>query len=218
MARLPVAGPVVIPNAEEIKLHWAFAGRLFSNVLHGNLTTAGPLNPALAETIFAALKTQTSTTAWLAECSTNLSFTGVSIKDLRAANNPELLSTGPAALGTGVTNAMPLNASLVITLRTAQSGPGFRGRVYLAGMLATGVTDGLHFTQAFSDAAVAFVQGIQSVATAQQTPLVVAQRALAAGTHADGSPFAARSASVVPVIAVVQENLRVDSQRRRTGR
>ena len=218
MARLPVAGPVVIPNCAEVKLFWSFAGRTFANVLHGNLTAAGPLSPGIAESIFSNLKGAAGTTAWLLRLNNGVSFSGVSVKDLRAPNNPAILSTGAATLGTGTGNAMPINTALVITLTTGSSGPGYRGRVYLGGMTTTQCTDGKTFISACSTDGIGFVTAVNAAMTAQGLPLVVAQHALNAGTHHDGSQWAARPAGVTPVTNIVQRNLRVDTQRRRTGR
>jgi len=67
-------------------------------------------------------------------------------------------------------------------------------------------------------AAVAFVDGIRSVMDTNTVPMGIAQRALNSGTHHDGSPWEARAASVIDVIASTIANPRVDSQRRRTGR
>jgi hypothetical protein len=218
MPRLPVPGPIVIPSCIEVKLHWSDTFGLFSNVLHGNLTAVGPINPALAETLFSALKANVATVTWLGDLATTISFTGVSVKDIRAANNPEFPSSSLAAPGTAVGPAVAINSALVVTLRSAQAGRAFRGRVYLAGLTATALASARQWTTGAGANAVAFVEGIQAVLTANSIPLVIAQRALQAGTDASGNPLPARLAAVVPVVSVDIANPRVDTQRKRLGR
>lgn len=217
MARIPVAGPVVIPNCVEVRLVWSNNGRTFKNVLHGNLTAAGPLNPTIAETLFSAFKTQLTSSSWGAMIHTTTTMTGVEVKDLRAGNNPTLLSTGAAAAGTGTGNASPLSTALVFTLKTAQSGRAFRGRAYLAGLAPIAIADSLHGAAAAFTNGIAFLNGVNSVMGTQGFPLVVAQRALQAGTDKHGNPLPARAAAVVPVTSINNVNNRLDSQRRRLG-
>jgi hypothetical protein len=220
MSRLPVKGPLVINNGIMVKLHWTFAARNISNVLIGTLTATPPDFDALANTLFTSIKGLSSTTGWLAECHPSLLLTAVSVKDLRTAHQADHVSSGPSVAGTGTGQPMALNSSMVITERTAMSGPGFRGRVYLAGMISQPTFDGIHLTQAVSDAGVAFVLGVKNVMATNSIPMGVGQRSLAADPLAPpGSANASpRASSVIPVTAVLQENLRVDSQRRRTGR
>jgi hypothetical protein len=193
-------------------------GRNVSNVLHGNLTVAGPINPASAETIFSAIKGNSATTALLAMLGPTAEFSGVAVKDMRTPNMGEYRSSSLPAPGTGTGTMIPLNGALVVTLRTAQSGQGFRGRVYIAGWESTALSGPLDFTGAAGAAAKAFVDGVNTVMTAQGIPMVVAQRSLAAGTHHDGTPWAARPSGVLPVISTDIANPRIDSQRRRLGR
>jgi hypothetical protein len=218
MGRLPVAGPIQIPNCIEVRLIWNTTEGKFSNVLHGNLTAAGPINPGLAQTLADAIRAAASTTAWLTHLVTDTSFYQVGIKDLRAPNNPEYLSTATASLGTGVGDPLAYGSALVVTLRTGQSGQGFRGRVYLGGLVAASLLNPKRFTDAVGAAGKNFVDGVNSIMATNQIPLVVAQRALQAGTHLDGSPWEARPAGVLPVTSTDIANPRVDSQRRRLGR
>jgi hypothetical protein len=218
MARLPVAGPVVIPNCIEVLLSWTSSNRTFHNALHGNLTAVGPINPGMAETLFSAIKANAATTTWLGHLGTGVRFAGCAVKDLRAPNNPMYFSTGTVVPGTAVGVELPLSSSLVVTLRTAQSGQGFRGRVYLAGMTDAALASPLAFLDTVGTDAVAFIEGVDSAMGTQNIPMVVAQRALQAGTHHDGSPWAARDAGVLDVIAKDIANPRIDSQRKRLGR
>ena len=218
MPRNPVAGPVQIPNAVELAIIWQAAGRTFKNVFHGAFTGTRPINPSLSETIFVALKAATSTTAWLARVHTSCSMTGVTIKDLNSPYQPTNPSTGGSAAGTGTGIALPLNAALVVTLRTNQSGQGYRGRAYLSGMNDAQLADSRTFSAAAGSAAAAFVDGVRNIMDTNTIPMALAQRALTAGTHHDGSPWESRPAALVDVVTINIANPRVDSQRRRLGR
>lgn len=218
VGRLPVAGPVQIPNCIEVRLMWAEGSRRMANVLHGNLTAAGPLAPTLPETLFQAIKSASSTTAWLAHIAPAVELAGVGVKDLRQMYQVEYVSTGLPAPGTAADAALPLQSALVVTLRTAQSGQGFRGRAYMPGLTIGSLADPRTFNDTVSSAAKAFIDGVNSVMSTNGFPMVVAQRALQAGTHHDGSPWPARSAQVVPVVSTDIANKRVDTQRRRLGR
>jgi hypothetical protein len=218
MPRFPVAGPVVIPSGIEVKLEWVNGSRSFRNVLHGTYAGTRPVPPTLAETVFSAIKASASTTAWLAHLPAEVEFVGVSLKDLNTQHQVDNPSTSGAALGTAAGLASPLNTALVVTLTTAQSGAGFRGRVYLAGMVNEDQQSSTLWSAAVGAAAVAFIQGVQAVMLANGMPMAVGQHALNAGTHHDGSPWEARPAAVVPVTGISIRNPRIDTQRRRLGR
>jgi hypothetical protein len=140
------------------------------------------------------------------------------VKDLRAANNPEYLSSSGPAAGTAVGAAASINTALVATLRTAQAGRGFRGRVYLAGLTNASLASSRQWDGPTGTDAVAFVEGLRTVMNTNSIPMVVAQRALQAGTDVNGNPLPARLADTVPVVLVDIANPRVDTQRRRLGR
>lgn len=220
--RPPVKGPVVIPNCAEIKVLWTQGSLTLNNVFHGALTAAGPMNPAVAESIFSALKANTATTTWLGHLSTSISLSGVHVKDLRAANNPTLTSTGLPVLGTGTGSVLPQDNALVITLKTAFSGKGYVGRVYLPGLDSAQLADSRHWisTTVFDNAALGFVNAVNSAMTAQGLPWVLGRRALQANTDPAAPPHLQqnRPADTIPIASAAVTDHRVDSQRRRLGR
>ena len=112
------------------------------NVLHAQVTAAGPLNPSVGETIFSAIKANAATTTWLTQLPVNTSFTGVDVRDMRASNFPLLPSSSAAAPGTSAQNAISPQTAIVITLRTASAGRAFRGRVFLGGLAINVATNG----------------------------------------------------------------------------
>lgn len=220
-ARPPQKGPIVIPNAGSVKLMWTQNSVMLSVHLGCQLTAAGPLNPTVAETIFSAIKAAAATTTWLTHCHPSLSFVGVHVKDLRAANNPTLASTSAGVPGTGTGTPLSQATALAVTLRTAQSGRGFVGRVYLMGMVSSVLNTAQQFDQvAAIPAAIAFVQAAQGAITTNLGGPVLLQRQLLASTVAGAPPpyNQPRNANTVPITAVNVANPDVDTQRRRVGR
>jgi len=218
MARPPVAGSVVIPNCMEVKLNWSTAGHLWNNVVHGVYSAQRPINPALPEQLFSAIKAAAGTTAWMTHLNSDTSLLGVSMKDLHTPNQAEFGSTGLPMIGTGTGVTLPLSLALVVTLRTAQAGQGYRGRVYLCGLTDADLLTSTRWSDAAGTAGVGFVDALRSAMDGNTVPMCVAQRALAEGTHHDGTPWEARPAGTPDVVSCDIANPRIDSQRRRLGR
>lgn len=218
MPRPKTPPPIIIPNCVQITLVWNTPAGQLHNVMHGLTTQQGPLNPALATNIFAALKANTSVTAWVSgHVHSTVSFTGVTVKDLRAGNNPTLASSGTALVGAAAGNVLPLSAALAVTLRTQFSGRQWRGRVYLGGLTTGDMLDSRTWTGAAGTAAVAMVNGCDAVFTTQQMPLALAQKLLIEGTDKHGNPLPRREAHCEDVILVDIANARIDTQRNRLG-
>jgi hypothetical protein len=220
--RLPQGGPVVIPNCSEVKLVWTQNGMKLNNVFHGALTVAGPLNPAVAETIFSAIKAANGTTTWMGHLFTGISLSEVHVKDLRAANNPTLVSTGLALPGTGTGTALPQDNALVVTLLTAFSGKGYVGRVYLPGLDSLQLADSRHWisTAGFDNAALGFCNAVNSAMTASGMPWVLGRRKLLANSDPAAPPpyNQNREADTIPITGPKITDHRIDSQRKRLGR
>lgn len=218
MARPVDPSVKTIPNCAQVQIQWSTSGRTFSNVLHGNWTGAQAPTAALAETLFTAVKGALTSSGWGALLHTDVSCTGVRIKDMRQPNLGYVNSSSAAASGTGSGTMGPLNAALVITQRTAQSGRGFFGRTYLAGMDSTTFQTHTQFTAAATTAGAAFLESIRTSMQTNTIPMVVAQRALLAGTTSGGAQLGPRAANTIPVTQCAAINARVDTQRRRLGR
>lgn len=219
MARKPTRGPVVIPNCAEIVIEWVANEVTFSNVLHSQLVPTGPIDPNVAESIFSGIKAAGSTTAWLAQVHPETRLTKVIVKDLRAANNPGYESTGISTPGTATGTPLSQGTAMCITLRTARSGRGFVGRVYLGG-LASGVEEtSRNFLSTACNLGVQFVTGVQSVITPLLGSPVLAQRALDPDPdNPNPAMTQPRAANTVPIVLVNFADTRIDSQRKRLGR
>ena len=218
MARPVDPSQTTIPNCIEIVLDWSTTDRGWTNVLHGQYPTAGDPTQTLVDALFSGFKAALTSSGWGALLHTDVSFNGVRAKDMKAPNRAFVTSTGTAATGTGTGTIGPLQNAIVVTLNTAQSGRGYRGRVFLAGMDSTAMLSHTHATQAADTAAAAFLEAIRQSTITNSVPLSVAQRALLPGTSAGGAAMGPRPAGNPLVTACRISNSRVDTQRRRLGR
>lgn len=211
-----IPGSVVIPATVQVVLNWTLpSGKTVHNVLHALVGSGFAADAATAQAIYAAIIASAGWTAWKARINSGVSFAGVSLRDLRAAFLPLAESTGAATPGTGAGTALPPGNALVVTLRTANAGRGFRGRVYLPGLdtgaLAAG---GVAAAGTMTDAA-GFVSAVSAALTASGGTLAIAQPARAAYTGSGNTPHSARSAAAQTVTSIVVRDNTIDSQRRR---
>lgn len=168
---------VVVPQAGFLTLRWAQSGVIsWLNVM--GIVNSGNIafTQTLANTLDTAIKASITSTNYVAAMAPIASLVSCSIRDIRSANQPEIVGVGAPVLGTAATesNILPLQTALVITLRTALAGRRFRGRVYLAGFAeshntATGSANG-------ATAAVNFITGIKSALTSSGLDLGVVSR------------------------------------------
>ena len=205
------------PNGVMWRLRWTDPVGTFMNVLHMSYTTAGPLNPAIADNMLTQLVGLAATTTWLGHLPTTTALVGLDVRDLRAANNPLISSAAVNHPGTAAGNALPPANAMVITLRTAFAGRSFRGRVYLGGLAATtSDVNGHIVAQANTDANV-FVQQFGTVCTTAGGNWAILQRYLPPRTSHGGVALPERQSAVVNVTGTsVRDNI-FDTQRRRSG-
>jgi hypothetical protein len=218
--RLPVKGPVVIPNGAQVKFKWLLDGQPCSNVQHGSILV-GPVAPGIAETIMQSLLSAAGFTAWLGKISPTTTFVGVEVKDLRTAYQPTLVNTTLTSVpGTSVGTHGAGNAAVVVTERTAQSGKGFVGRVYLLGVTNDNWSDSRHFAATLNPFAGNLVTAMHTAMSAGGITWGIGQRALQANATPGAPPnlAVARPASIIPGVSVAVIDQRIDSQRRRLGK
>jgi hypothetical protein len=214
-----IAGAVVIPNCIQVRLIWTLPnGKTVYNVLHGSVAGGFTATATIAENVFTAIKAAAGWTSLRANLSTGVSLAGVDLRDLRSANQPLVASSSAAAAGTGAGTALPPGDALVVTLRTAGAGRGFRGRVFLPGFDSTAMAAGGVAAAGTVTNATSFVTAVQTALSGQSITLAIAQPARAAYTGSTGAAHAARAAAVQTVTSVVTRNNIFDHQRRRAGR
>jgi hypothetical protein len=218
MPRPPAPPPHFIPGAAQITLHWSTPDGVFSNVYHAQYGGTPVPSGTLAETLFSGIKAAAGTVAWLGIVSTDVALERLSFKDLRTAENPIFESSSGAVSGNDIGGRMPINAALVVTLRTDRSGRQWRGRSYLGGLTSTSIESMKRWLDSAGTVATAFVSGIDGVFTTNGMPMGLAQPRLMAGTDANGNDLPERAANIVDVVRFEIANPRIDTQRRRLGR
>jgi hypothetical protein len=190
-----------------MRLIWAQGGVLFAINVMG-VVNAGSvaITQALANTLGTAIKAALTSSGHGAALGTLITLANVGIRDIRTGNAPEFLDTAGGTAGTAAGDLLPPQTALCITLRTAQAGARFRGRVYLPGFAesangAAGAANG-------SATSVAFVTAIKSALVANSLDLGVIHRPTAA-------PLPVTAGFITTVTSIVSRDLVWDTQRRR---
>lgn len=201
---------LVIRDTVEVKILWeylpGFPGR---NVLHGIVAGGFNNTQAITNSIGNAIASAYTSSGLAALCPATVRCFGASVRDIRSANLPELISATTAVPGTAATDLLPKQTAFVVTLRTANAGRSYRGRVYLGGF-AEGNNDASgNAAAAVSTAAVAFITAVQSAMAAQGITLAVGSRANIPLNKTDFS---------TPVTAIQARNSLWDTQRKRARR
>lgn len=216
-----IPGPELIDNCVQVRLAWALAnGRVAYSVLHARKTAGQAVNVALATSFFTPLVASFSTANHLGSViSSNQVLTGSDMRDLSNPGNfPLVAATNSGAAGTGGTIALPPNVALVLTLRTAQAGQGFRGRVYQPGLASADDQAPGNASPATTAALTQWGADLQAAFNAAGLTWAIAQPARQAYTGHGGRQHPARNAGMVNVTSWVVRNAIFDSQRRRSGR
>jgi len=212
-----IPGPLVIPGVIEVILRWALPnGKLVSNVLHGENLGPVPVDPALAQALFAGIVGDAAWTTYAAHIATTAALQRVDVRDLNVALAPLFESTGAAAAGTDAFFPVPEGVALVATLKAAIAGRSGRGRVYLPGFGVDNVDAQGHAIAGLTGDAVGFVQLVSDQIFAAGMFMTIATRAHAAYVSpATGLMVPALAAGSNRVTQITVEDNVFDSQRRR---
>lgn len=209
--------PKPIPFCMEIRLDWALPdAKTGHNVLHGRFVTAFPGTVALANAIKAAMVNAWSTSGIDAYLSNNLVLNSVSLRDLSVLNSLYIISTSaPTTVGLDTALGLPLETALVITERTAISGPGGRGRIYLTGFTQTALSVGNVVNPAVMPLASQLALNIQTAINANSSTMCLRLPSRVGYTGKTGRVHPPRDATTADVIKVEVRDNHWDSQRRR---
>lgn len=212
-----LGGPIIMPCVE-VDLVWNIVPtKQVKNVLHATVGGGFVASAAIAQAIYAAILASAQWTAYKPFLNSACDFAGVNIRDLRTANQALFPSTGAATPGTGALLALPPGVCGLITLRTAQAGRGFRGRVYLPGLdsVCMNAATGL-FTAAYQTAAQNFITEVGTALTASAMTHAIGQAHRQAYTGRTGVARADRPANAIVVTSNQMRVLNATSQRRRS--
>lgn len=212
-----IGGPVVVPNCVKVMPLWQLGdGKVTRNVLGGIITSFTTASQGVAEAIRAAIAANSQFGPLLAQLAPTASFLGVEIQDIRQAGNPVFRSTGAAVPGTGTGTELPDEVALVLTLRTAKTGQGNRGRLYQPGWSSASLGAGNVATAAAVTALTNYPNAINAGMSAGGLSWGLIQPARAAYVSPKtGTSHPARSAACIPVTNFVVRDNHWDSQRRR---
>jgi hypothetical protein len=207
---------LVIPNACQVTLDWTLAdGKLAHNVLYANIPPAFTPTAAIADNLLIALTSGAAWTGFAAVLSASTTLSAITLRDVRSADQPLVTSVGTGHPGTDAAVALPNEVALVVTLRTAKAGRGFRGRMYLPGFGSDQVTAGNLVAAGCITAVTAWV-GL--LATEIQTIVgtwSLGLRHRVAYTSGTGTTHDDRPAQLVQITAAPVRDNHWDSQRRR---
>lgn len=200
---------LIVPDAAQMRLVWAQSGTLYAlNVLGVHNPTNIAITQALTNTLGSAIKAGFASSGHNSNCGTTITLVNVGLRDIRTGNAAEFLDSGGAVAGISAIDALPPQVALVITLRTAQAGRSFRGRVYLCGFTEGKNDPGGVVAAAIPPLAVGFIQSIQNALQANALNLGVIHRPTEA-------PLPVTTGFCTPVTSIVCRDAVWDTQRRR---
>jgi hypothetical protein len=211
-----IGGKLQIPNCIQVVLNWALPGaRTGHNVLYGR--SSGVPNPsvAMAQALFSAMTTGAAWTAYATHIATTASLSSVTVMSVHTVDQPIFQSTGAAVPGTNATTPLPIENSVVTTLRTALRGQSNRGRIYGCGYGVDQVIGGNIISASLMTDQAAWNNGFIAIFAGQSLTWVIGQPARAAYTGITGTDHPARAATSVPITAAIVRDNHWDSQRRR---
>lgn len=211
-----IPGPVQIPSCAQIILVWQQQdGKLARNVLYGRYTGTFAGTVPMCDAILTALITGAAWSTLASMLAVETALTAVHMRDVNFINQPVLESVAAGAPGTSTFRSLPNEMAICVTLRTALSGRGFRGRMFLPGFTEDNVELGNVIHPSTIQGINSWVGGIAGILSAQGFVWVIGQRARAAYTGSTGTAHPARPAGSVPITAASVRDNHWDSQRRR---
>jgi hypothetical protein len=216
-----IPGPVYIPNALAVKLHWNLANnKAATNVLHFRYTSAPSMTEAFVNGVQTDANTAFTSSGVATGIDTETQLLAISVRDL--AQDPsgrgfaENRSTGAAVTGGAVGGKpMPYQVAFVVSLKTGFSGQANRGRVYIPGWNTEASDDEGDIQEAHAINAVEFITNFKNAMDGRGLELSIAQPARQAYEGLTGTQHPARAARLTEVTSITRLNLHWDTQRLR---
>jgi hypothetical protein len=206
-----VSTPLVIPNTVQVRWFWTLNGVDAVNVLHAIVQPAFVPTPAIASALFTSIATQYGGALTGSYVPTTTVFGGLDIRDIRAPNLAPIETTGFTLPGSDVAMALPNQVAAVLTLRTANAGKSFRGRIFMPGFSISAQGADGHMLPAFVDALSTFGSTLIASFSTNQMTLAVASRPV----HDKDTGALIKAGFSTQVTQVVVRDNRWDTQRRR---
>jgi len=205
-----------IPNCAQIVLNWTSeSGKGAHNVLHGSYNGAFAGSQTQANAIVAALTTGAQWTALASFIGGSAGLGSVSIRDLNVVDSPIIPSIAGGGAGSSASPPLPNEVALVVTLRTAFTGPQNRGRMYIPDLATNALAAGNIASPACVTAVTNWASIIAGVLSAQGYTFGIGHYSRLAYVGVGGRQHPARPAGVVPITTVSVRDNHWDTQRRR---
>lgn len=218
-----------VANAALLRLLWTLpGGGQMVNVIGVN-AGATAINQSTANGLGTAIKGAFNSGLYKNHVHPSVALAAVGIRDIRDINLPEYLDSGAAVAGAATGDALARQVALVVSLRTAHAGRGYRGRIYLGGFDENSEdSDGTASAALVTDAGT-FITAVQGAINAQGMSMAVvgknklARSIVTTVTNPDGTTstktksYPATAGHVDTVISIQVRNDTWDSQRRRTS-
>lgn len=211
-------GPIVIAGAAQVRIYYSQTGVRFINAVGAIGSPASGVNQALADALDAAIKTAFTSSGFAGTCATALSLTQVGIRSLNAPNLAEFVGAAAAVPGTGTGDPLSRSTTGVVTLRTAQAGKSYRGRLYLPPQTEANNDSFGNQVTAAGTAANAFVTGIRNALSASGLTCAILSPALPERLNHAGQTLPAKPGFATAVVSNQVRNSNWGTQRRRVHR
>jgi hypothetical protein len=212
-----VGGPVIVPSAAQIGLVWTQEdGRTAHNVLYGRYAGTFAGSVAQANGILTGLTTGAAWTTLAGSLASTGGLAAVTIRNVAIEDQPLIQSSGGGALGTSSGSTLPNEVAACVTLRTAETGPGNRGRFYIPGFATTALGSGNVIAAATVVAINNWVATFAGVFSANGYTWVLGLKKRAAYTSSvTGTAHPARDATTKDLVTMACRDNHWDNQRRR---
>lgn len=208
---------VPIPQCMEVRIDYGLPdGKTAHNVMHARFPSTYPGTVALANAFKTAIAGLYTSSALATSLNINIMLNAVALRDLSVLNALYILSsTAAQAIGSDTGQALPLEVAAVLTQRTALSGPGGRGRIYLTGFTTSTLAVGNVISAACFNQLGQYAAGLAGIFTTQGVTQCLALPSRVGYTGSTGRVHPPRAAQTQDVVRTEVRDNHWDSQRRR---
>ena len=211
---------LAIPNGGHIVINWAIEAVQMVNVIGIMGTQSVTVNQALADSIDTIVKNEFASSGLQALLTSEVQLSNVTVRSLNQEHLAPFTGEGGAVSGT-LPNAgadmLPLATAYVITLKTANAGVAFRGRISLPGFNESNNDAIGDISASAAAAALVFVGNIRNNLPAGLR-FAINSRWLPERLNHAGETLPERQPFVTEVISVTSRSSRWSTQRRRSQR
>ncbi len=209
-------GPVIVQQCAQIRLAWGLAdGKTGHNILYGKYAGAFAGTQAQANAITTALTSGAAWTTLAAFFANTAQLAGVDIRDVNTKDQPIISPSVGGSLGTSASPELPDETAIVLTLRTAKTGRGNRGRAYIPGWATNALGTGNIIAPAVITALNAWALTIFTAFNAQGYQWVLGQKERLGYTSPGGVPHDPRPSGGLQLTSATVRDNHWDTQRRR---